>query len=306
MRAWRCGPVPVSAAPGRGQDPPGARVRPRAAARRRSSRAVVVVCPTAPLTRQWAGAAGAARRAPRARRRRARARRATSTASPSPTRGSRWSASAWARAVRGPTLVIADEAHHLGEDLAWGDGLRARVPRRAARWLLLSGTPFRSRRRRRSRACATTDGVAVPDVSYTYADAVRDGICRPVTFIPYDGSLQWRSGDDVVEASFADRPDRPRGGAPLPHRDLGRAARRPAADPRRRPRAAAGACAPAGTATPAASSSPPTASTRARSRRLLRGRHAARAPTVVLHTEARAAREARGVHALARARGSSR
>ena len=48
------------------------------------------------------------------------------------------------------------------------------------------------------------DGVAVPDVSYTYADAVREGICRPVTFIPYDGVLQWRSGEDVVEASFAD------------------------------------------------------------------------------------------------------
>ena len=48
------------------------------------------------------------------------------------------------------------------------------------------------------------DGVAEADISYTYADAVRDGICRPVTFIPYDGKLQWRSGDDVVEASFSD------------------------------------------------------------------------------------------------------
>jgi hypothetical protein len=98
--------------------------------------------------------------------------------------------------------VIADEAHHLGEELAWGTGF-ATAFGAAARWLLLSGTPFRSD--------ATPipgvrydDGVAVPDVSYTYADAVRDGICRPVTFIPYDGSLQWRSGDDVVEASFAD------------------------------------------------------------------------------------------------------
>jgi hypothetical protein len=44
----------------------------------------------------------------------------------------------------------------------------------------------------------------VPDVSYTYADAVRDAICRPVTFVPYDGVLQWRSGDDLVESSFAD------------------------------------------------------------------------------------------------------
>ena len=48
------------------------------------------------------------------------------------------------------------------------------------------------------------DGVATPDVSYSYADAVRDGICRPVTFVPYDGVLQWRSGDDLVESSFAD------------------------------------------------------------------------------------------------------
>ena len=46
------------------------------------------------------------------------------------------------------------------------------------------------------------EGVAVADIAYTYADAVRDGICRPVTFIPYDGTLQWRSGDDVIEAGF--------------------------------------------------------------------------------------------------------
>jgi hypothetical protein len=42
----------------------------------------------------------------------------------------------------------------------------------------------------------------VPDVSYTYADAVRDGVCRRVAFVPYDGTLQWQSGDDVIETSF--------------------------------------------------------------------------------------------------------
>jgi hypothetical protein len=46
--------------------------------------------------------------------------------------------------------------------------------------------------------------VAVADLSYGYADAVRDRICRPVTFVPYDGVLQWRSGEDLVESSFAD------------------------------------------------------------------------------------------------------
>ena len=41
-----------------------------------------------------------------------------------------------------------------------------------------------------------------PDISYTYADAVLDGICRPVCFVAYDGTLSWRSGDDVIESSF--------------------------------------------------------------------------------------------------------
>jgi hypothetical protein len=49
-----------------------------------------------------------------------------------------------------------------------------------------------------------SDGIAVPDVAYSYADAVRDGVCRPVTFVPYDGVLQWQSGEETIEASFAD------------------------------------------------------------------------------------------------------
>ncbi len=46
------------------------------------------------------------------------------------------------------------------------------------------------------------DGLAVPDVTYTYAQAVREGVCRPVAFVTYDGSLSWRSGEDVIESSF--------------------------------------------------------------------------------------------------------
>ena len=44
--------------------------------------------------------------------------------------------------------------------------------------------------------------MAEPDVSYSYAEAVADGVCRPVCFVAYDGSLSWRSGDDVIESSF--------------------------------------------------------------------------------------------------------
>ena len=70
------------------------------------------------------------------------------------------------------------------------------------RWLLLSGTPFRSDATPIPGVRYDSDGLAQPDVSYAYADAVLDGICRPVCFVAYDGTLSWRSGDDVIESSF--------------------------------------------------------------------------------------------------------
>ncbi len=48
------------------------------------------------------------------------------------------------------------------------------------------------------------DGYVVPNISYNYGDAVQDRVCRPIRFIPFDGTLQWVSGDRVVEGSFAD------------------------------------------------------------------------------------------------------
>ncbi len=105
------------------------------------------------------------------------------------------------REPRERTLVIADEAHHLGEDLAWGEAF-GQAFAEAGRWLLLSGTPFRSDATPIPGVSYDADGLAEPDISYTYADAVRDGVCRPVVFVTYDGTLSWRSGDDVIESSF--------------------------------------------------------------------------------------------------------
>ena len=200
MRAWQGGPFLISAAPGAGKTRPALELA-RELVRAGAVRRVAVVCPTTPLTRQWAAAAGrmgvhllpdaSELRPPRDFDGVAVTYARVASA-----------ASRWARQCAGATLVIADEAHHLGEELAWGEGF-AEAFATAGRRLLLSGTPFRSD--------ATPipgvrydDGVAVPDVTYTYADAVRDAICRPVTFVPYDGVLQWRSGEDVVEASFGD------------------------------------------------------------------------------------------------------
>ena len=67
---------------------------------------------------------------------------------------------------------------------------------------LLSGTPFRSDATPIPGVSYDAEGVAVADVSYTYAQAVADGICRPVAFVTFDGTLSWRSGDDVIESSF--------------------------------------------------------------------------------------------------------
>jgi superfamily II DNA or RNA helicase len=161
---------------------------------------VVIACPTTPLTRQWAAAAG-----------RMGLQLVPDAAELVPPRDFHGVAvtyakiasvaAGWARQCTGRTLVVADEAHHLGEELAWGEGF-ALAFRNAARWLLLSGTPFRSDTTPIPGVRYDAEGVALADISYTYAEAVRDRVCRPVTFIPYDGTLQWRSGDDVIEAGF--------------------------------------------------------------------------------------------------------
>lgn len=107
------------------------------------------------------------------------------------------------RTERRKTLVILDEVHHAGDAKSWGDAIReAFTP--AARRLTLTGTPFRS------------DDNPIPfvnyepdadgsmrskaDHSYGYADALRDGVVRPVIFLAYSGEARWRTnaGDEFT------------------------------------------------------------------------------------------------------------
>jgi superfamily II DNA or RNA helicase len=199
MSTWERGPFLISAAPGAGKTRPALEFAKQEIAMGRA-KAVVVACPTAPLTRQWARAAHALGLD-----------LAPDVDSPRPPQGFKGVAVTYARIAKSPgrwgraassgTLVIADEAHHLGEDLAWGEGF-ATAFGAAPRWLLLSGTPFRSDETPIPGVSYDSDGVAEPDVAYSYAQAVKDGICRPVCFVAYDGTLSWRSGDDVIESSF--------------------------------------------------------------------------------------------------------
>ena len=198
MAGWSEGSFLISAAPGAGKTHPALvfAVQELKAGR---IRRVAVIAPTSPLTRQWARAAA-----------RVGLHLLPDAPTLRPPGDFQGVALTYARVAIGPleyaktcspgTLVIADEAHHLGEDLAWGTGFKVAFGK-APRWLLLSGTPFRSDQSAIP-GVRYDGGVAVPDVTYSYADAVRDGVCRRVAFVPYDGTLQWKSGDDVIETSF--------------------------------------------------------------------------------------------------------
>ncbi len=295
LRDWHGGPFLISAAPGAGKTRPALELA-NDLLRGRIVRRVVVLCPTTPLTRQWASSAAilGLQLQPDA-------------PGPNPPRGDfhgvavtyarvAGDPAAWAAKVREDTLVIVDEAHHLGEDLAWGTGFQrafASVPRR----LLLSGTPFRSDATPIPGVRYDEDGLVVPDVSYTYAEAVADGICRPVAFVTFDGTLSWRSGTDVIESSFetiltareAGRRYRTAISTELPD-GLPRILRE--ADAKLRSLRGEGRHRDAGGLVVAADA------THARQIAKLLGEATGRAPVIVLHTETRAA------HKLARFRDS--
>ncbi len=196
---WQEGPFLISAAPGAGKTRPALEFAGELLSRR-SVRRVVVLCPTTPLTRQWAAAAAVLG-----------VQLQPDAPGANPPRDFHGVAVTYARVASDPaawaattpqdTLVIVDEAHHLGEDLAWGTAFQrafASTPRR----LLLSGTPFRSDATPIPGVRYDAEGLVLPDVSYAYAQAVADGICRPVAFVTFDGTLSWRSGEDVIESSF--------------------------------------------------------------------------------------------------------
>jgi superfamily II DNA or RNA helicase len=104
-------------------------------------------------------------------------------------------------AERRPTLLIADEPHHMGDQAAWG--LRARRAFDGARFrLLLSGTPFRSDNSAIPWVTYDEEGFSRADYVYGYPQALVDRVCRPITFLPYDGEMEWLSDGWLRSADF--------------------------------------------------------------------------------------------------------
>jgi superfamily II DNA or RNA helicase len=105
-----------------------------------------------------------------------------------------------AAAVR--TLLIADEPHHMGDQAAWGkSAMEAFAP--ATLRLLLSGTPFRSDNSAIPFIAYDDDGLSRADYTYSYTQALLDKVCRPVTFMTYDGDMEWMSDGRLRTADFS-------------------------------------------------------------------------------------------------------
>jgi superfamily II DNA or RNA helicase len=105
------------------------------------------------------------------------------------------------RCAERPTLLIADEPHHMGEDATWGRSTVQAFARARFR-LLLSGTPFRSDNAPIPWVAYDEEGISRADFGYGYTQALVDGVCRPVTFHTYGGDMEWVSDGRVRSADF--------------------------------------------------------------------------------------------------------
>jgi superfamily II DNA or RNA helicase len=94
------------------------------------------------------------------------------------------------------TLVIFDEIHHAGDAKSWGEATREAFGG-ATRRLALTGTPFRSDDSPIPFITYEPDSAGAlrsrADHSYGYADALADGVVRPVVFLAYSGQASWRT-----------------------------------------------------------------------------------------------------------------
>ncbi|WP_407689115.1 DEAD/DEAH box helicase [Mycobacterium sp. HUMS_1102779] len=107
------------------------------------------------------------------------------------------------------TLVVFDEIHHGGDAKTWGDAIREAFGD-ATRRLALTGTPFRSDDSPIPFVDyeAGSDGIlrSRADHTYGYAEALGDGVVRPVVFLAYSGEARWRDSAGEEHAARLGEP----------------------------------------------------------------------------------------------------
>ncbi|MEO9262572.1 MAG: DEAD/DEAH box helicase family protein [Candidatus Baltobacteraceae bacterium] len=107
------------------------------------------------------------------------------------------------RLTHAPTLVVLDEIHHAGDGATWGTALKDAFAGAVHR-ISLSGTPFRSDGS--AIPFVTYErGECIPDFSYDYAAALKDGVCRPLVFPLQGGYAQWVSKNGELHAASFDQ-----------------------------------------------------------------------------------------------------
>jgi superfamily II DNA or RNA helicase len=96
-------------------------------------------------------------------------------------------------------VVILDEVHHTAGPMGLRDGNKWGMAisfafRKALFVLSTTGTPFREQAGNPiAFVDYNVDGEVTAGVTYTYENAIRDGVCRPIEFEMYDGQIEWRS-----------------------------------------------------------------------------------------------------------------
>ena len=107
------------------------------------------------------------------------------------------------------TLVVFDEIHHGGDAKSWGEAIREAFGD-ATRRLALTGTPFRSDDSPIPFVTYEPDGEGVlrsqADHTYGYAEALADGVVRPVVFLAYSGEARWRDSAGEEHAARLGEP----------------------------------------------------------------------------------------------------
>ena len=107
------------------------------------------------------------------------------------------------------TLVVFDEIHHGGDAKSWGEAIREAYTD-ATRRLALTGTPFRSDDSQIPFVNYEPDGEGLmrsqADQSYGYAEALADGVVRPVVFLAYSGEARWRDSAGEEHAARLGEP----------------------------------------------------------------------------------------------------
>jgi superfamily II DNA or RNA helicase len=107
------------------------------------------------------------------------------------------------------TLVVFDEIHHGGDAKSWGEAIREAYTD-ATRRLALTGTPFRSDDSPIPFVSYEPDGDGLmhsrADHTYGYAEALTDGVVRPVVFLAYSGEARWRDSAGEEHAARLGEP----------------------------------------------------------------------------------------------------